>query len=216
MFKLITLESTLEIPPFLYSQDKKTSARIILSDDYEGTVTKEFGFIIAIVDVLDVGLGMIIPSSANTYHKVSFRILTFKPTISEVVQGSCVEIVDFGAFIRLGPLDALVHVSQICDDYIVYEESAYRFLGKETGKILEVNDIVRARIIAVSLGGGRMAKLGLTMRQPFLGKSDWIERDLEEYYKEAEETEAPEEEAEKIEKKPESKKKKRNKLIILY
>lgn len=209
MFKLITLESTLEIPPFLYSQDKKISARIILSDDYEGTVTKEFGFIIAIVDVLDVGLGMIIPSSANTFHKVSFRILTFKPTISEVVQGSCVEIVDFGAFIRLGPLDALVHVSQICDDYIVYEESAYRFLGKETGKILEVNDIVRARIIAVSLGGGRMAKLGLTMRQPFLGKSDWIERDLEEYYKEAEETEAPEEEAEKIEKKPESKKKKK-------
>ncbi len=209
MFKLITLESTLEIPPFLYSQDKKTSARIILSDDYEGTVTKEFGFIIAIVDVLDVGLGMIIPSSANTFHKVSFRILTFKPTISEVVQGSCVEIVDFGAFIRLGPLDALVHVSQICDDYIVYEESAYRFLGKETGKILEVNDIVRARIIAVSLGGGRMAKLGLTMRQPFLGKSDWIERDLEEYYKEAEETEAPEEEAEKIEKKPEKRKKKK-------
>ncbi|MCK4239012.1 MAG: DNA-directed RNA polymerase, partial [Candidatus Lokiarchaeota archaeon] len=209
MFKLITLESTLEIPPFLYSQDKKISARIILSDDYEGTVTKEFGFIIAVVDVLDVGLGMVIPSSANTFHKVSFRILTFRPSISEVVRGACVEIVDFGAFIRLGPLDALVHVSQICDDYIVYEESAYRFLGKETGKILEVNDIVRARIIAVSLGGGRTAKLGLTMRQPFLGKDDWIERDLAEYYKDAEETEAPEEEAEKMEKKPASKKKKK-------
>jgi DNA-directed RNA polymerase subunit E' len=201
MFRLITLESTLEIPPFLYSQDKKTSARIILSDDYEGTVTKEYGFVIAVVDVLDVGLGIVIPSSANTFHKVSFRILTFKPTISEIVQGVCVEIVDFGAFIRLGPLDALVHVSQICDDYIVYEESGYRFLGKETGKILEVYDIVRARIIAVSLGSGRTAKLGLTMRQPFLGKKEWIEQDIESFYKKEEEGVEEEEKKEKPKKK---------------
>lgn len=207
MFKLITLESILEIPPFLYSQDKKTSARIILSDDYEGTVTKEFGFIIAVVEVIEVGLGMIIPSSANTFHKVRFRILTFRPSISEIVMGQVVEIVDFGAFVRLAPLDALCHVSQITDDYIVYEESAYRFLGKETGKILEVNDIVRARIIAVSLGSGRTSKLGLTMRQPFLGKKEWIEVDLEEYYK-AEKGEESEEEEVEIEKKTKKKKKK--------
>ena len=186
IFKLITIQSTLEIPPFLYSQDKKVSARIILSDEYEGIVTKEFGFCIAVVDVLDVGLGVVIPSSANTFHEVTFTILAFKPSLSEIIQGVCVEIVDFGAFIRLGPLDALVHVSQICDDYIIYEESAYRFLGKQTGKILEVNDVVRARIIAVSLGTGRSAKLGLTMRQPFLGKKDWIEQDVEGYFLEKE------------------------------
>lgn len=184
IFKLITIQSTLEIPPFLYSQDKKVSARIILSDEYEGIVSKEFGFCIGVVDVLDVGLGVVIPSSANTFHEVTFTILSFKPSLSEIIQGVCVEIVDFGAFVRLGPLDALVHVSQICDDYIIYEESAYRFLGKQTGKILEVNDTVRARIIAVSLGTGRSAKLGLTMRQPFLGKKEWIEHDVEDYYKE--------------------------------
>ncbi len=129
-----------------------------------------------------MGHGIIIPGSANTFHEVEFTILTFKPALAEVIEGDIVEIVDFGAFIRLGPLDGLVHVSQICDDYISYEQVGNRFIGKETGKILEVNDLVRARIIAVSLGGARTGKLGLTMRQKFLGKPEWIEMDIQEDY----------------------------------
>ena len=182
MFKLFTIEGKIEIPPFLFGQEKTISARIILSEDYEGIITRDYGFIIAVVDVLQVGQGIIIPGNANTFHEVEFTILTFKPTVSEVVEGTVVEIVDFGSFIRLGPLDGLVHVSQICDDYISYEQVGNRFIGKETGKILEVNDQVRAKIIAVSLGTGRSGKLGLTMRQKFLGKEDWITNDIEDEY----------------------------------
>ena len=180
MFKLYTLKGRVEIPPFLFGQEKEISARIILSEDYEGIITRDYGFIIAVVDVLEVGPGIIIPSNSNTFHSVTFTILSFKPTIQEVIEGDVVEIVDFGSFIRIGPLDGLVHVSQICDDYISYEQVGNRFIGKETGKILEVNDVVKARIIAVSLGTGRSGKLGLTMRQKFLGKEEWIQSDLEE------------------------------------
>ncbi|MHA1689346.1 MAG: DNA-directed RNA polymerase [Promethearchaeota archaeon] len=187
MFKLFTLVSRVEIPPFLFDQKKDISARIILAEDLEGIITKEYGFIIAVVDVLDVGPGIIIPGNPNTFHEVEFRILTFKPIIGEIVEGEIVEIVDFGAFIRLGPLDGLIHVSQICDDFISYEQVGNRFIGKETGKVLEVNDIVRARIIAVSLGTGRSGKLGLTMRQKFLGKLEWIQEDIEDEYAEQKE-----------------------------
>jgi len=186
VFKLYTIEGKIEIPPFLFGQEKEISARIILSEDYEGIITRDYGFVIAVVDVLHVGMGIIIPGNANTFHEVEFTILSFKPTVSEVVEGTVVEIVDFGSFVRLGPLDGLVHVSQICDDYISYEQVGNRFIGKETGKILEVNDQVRAKIIAVSLGTGRSGKLGLTMRQKFLGKDEWIEADIEEAYAEKE------------------------------
>ncbi len=134
--------------------------------------------------MVNVGPGIIIPGNANTFHEVEFSVLAFKPVIGEVVEGEVVEIVDFGAFIRLGPLDGLVHVSQICDDYISYEQVGNRFIGKETGKILEVNDPVRAKIIAVSMGTGRSGKLGLTMRQKFLGKPEWIQTDIEDEYAE--------------------------------
>ena len=151
-----------------------------MREDYEGIITRDYGFIITVVDILKVGMGIIIPGNANTFHEVEFTILTFKPTLGEIVEGDVVEIVDFGSFIRLGPLDGLVHVSQICDDYISYEQVGNRFIGKETGKVLELNDKVRARIIAVSLGTGRSGKLGLTMRQKFLGKDEWIENDITE------------------------------------
>ncbi len=182
MFKLISLSTKCEIPPFLFSQPKAVSARIILSEEYEGIITRDYGFIIAIVDVIDVGPGIIIPGNANTFHQVEFTILSFKPNLGDVVEGDIVELVDFGAFCRLGPLDGLVHVSQICDDYISYEQVGNRFIGKETGKILEVNNEVRTKVIAVSLGTGRSGKLGLTMRQKFLGKYDWIEADVTEEY----------------------------------
>ena len=172
----------MEIPPFLFDQPKTTSARIILSEEYEGIITRDYGFIVAIVEILDVGPGIIIPGNANTFHSVEFSVLSFKPSLGEVVEGDIVELVDFGAFCRLGPLDGLVHVSQICDDYISYEQVGNRFIGKETGKILEVNNEVRAKVIAVSLGTGRSGKLGLTMRQKFLGKIEWIAADVEEEY----------------------------------
>ncbi len=176
------LTSKVEIPPFLFDQPKTISARIILSEEYEGIITRDYGFIVAIVEILSVGPGIIIPGNANTFHQVEFSVLSFKPNLGEVVEGDIVELVDFGAFCRLGPLDGLVHVSQICDDYISYEQVGNRFIGKETGKILEVNNEVRAKVIAVSLGTGRSGKLGLTMRQKYLGKYDWIETDVEEEY----------------------------------
>ena len=199
MFKLYTLSGRVEIPPFLFGQEKEISARIILSEDYEGIITRDYGFIIAVVDVLEVGPGIIIPSNSNTFHSVTFTILSFKPTIQEVIEGDIVEIVDFGSFIRIGPLDGLVHVSQICDDYISYEQVGNRFIGKETGKILEVNDVVKARIIAVSLGTGRSGKLGLTMRQKFLGKEEWIQSDIEE--ENADKEAKPEKETTEVEEK---------------
>ena len=52
---------------------------------------------------------------------------------------------------------------------------------------------MRAKIIAESLGTGRSGKLGLTMRQKFLGKPDWIEADIEDEFSENE-TETEEEE----------------------
>jgi DNA-directed RNA polymerase subunit E' len=196
IFKLVHLATKVEIPPFLFGQSKEESARIILSEDYEGIITRDYGFIIAIVEVVNVGLGIIIPGNASTFHKVDFSILTFRPNLGEVVEGEVVELVDFGSFIRLGPLDGLVHVSQICDDYISFEQVGNRFIGKETGKILEVNNDVRAKIIAVSLGTGRSGKLGLTMRQKFLGRPEWIEADVEKEYaeKEAKNKKQPEEE----------------------
>ena len=53
-------------------------------------------------------------------------------------------------------------------------------MGKETRRKLATGDHVRVRITAVSLGrGGGSGKIGVTARQPFLGKLEWIKENLE-------------------------------------
>jgi DNA-directed RNA polymerase subunit E' len=147
---------------------------------YEGVVDEELGYVIAVTDVKVSPIGKIIPGDGATYHKVSFSLLTFYPVIQEVAEGEVVEIADFGAFVRIGPIDALLHVSQLMDDFISYDEKQGVLLGKETKRKLTSGDQVRVRITAVSLGrAGSSGKIGVTARQPFLGKLEWIEYDTQ-------------------------------------
>ena len=95
------------------------------------------------------------------------------------MEGDVVEIADFGAFLRIGPVDALLHVSQLMDDYISYDEKQGVLQGKETKRKVASGDQVRVRITAVSLGrAGSSGKIGVTARQPFLGKLEWIKEDV--------------------------------------
>ncbi len=180
------------------------SAYELLREEYEGIIDKNLGFVIAVVDVIEVGLGKIIHGDSRTHHNVKFTLLTFRPLLHEIIEGEVVEVVEFGAFIRLGPQDGLNHVSQITNDFIRHDEVQSQFVGKETGRVLGEGDLVRARIIAVSMGGGaRSGKLGLTMRQPYLGKLDWIEADIKAQQVTPAEGAAKEETAAKTEEKPE-------------
>jgi len=95
------------------------------------------------------------------------------------------EIVEFGAFCHIGPIDALIHMSQIMNDYVQVDSENEIITGKEKKKTLRVGDSIRARIVSVSLNelSARESKIGLTMRQPALGAHEWIYKDEEEEMK---------------------------------
>ncbi len=46
-------------------------------------------------------------------------MLTYMPFVEEVVAGEVTELAEFGAFVRIGPIDGLVHVSQITNDFLI-------------------------------------------------------------------------------------------------
>jgi DNA-directed RNA polymerase subunit E' len=178
MFKLITLQDTIRIPPETFGKPLEKVGREQVKQKYEGIVDEELGYVIAVTGIQVSPIGKIIPGDGATFHKVNFSVLTFYPVIQEVVEGDVVEIADFGAFVRIGPIDALLHVSQLMDDFISYDEKQGVLLGKETKRKLTAGDQVRVRITAVSLGrAGSSGKIGVTARQPFLGKLEWIQMD---------------------------------------
>lgn len=180
MFYICTVTDVIRIPPSNAFGDLNQIAQTILNEKYIGKVDRELGVIVAILGVRVSPIGKIIQGDGATYHKVRFKILTFSPILQEVVEAEVVEVVDFGIFVRLGPLDGLIHISQIADDHFSFDSKQKVLRGRSTGKLITVGDKVRARIVSVGLSesGPRATKIGLTMRQPFFGKLEWIKEDL--------------------------------------
>ena len=84
-----------------------------------------------------------------------------------------------GAFVRIGPTDALLHLSQVMDDYLKSDVKSGMILANQSGRTLKVGSTLRARITAVSLGkAAAMGKIGITCRQPFLGADEWIAEEI--------------------------------------
>lgn len=177
MFMLFEIEEAIGISPKDFGKPLKDVALKQFKEAYEGVVDENLGYVILVLDVDVDPLGLLLPRDGHTYHKCRVKLVTYLPKVQEVVEGEVVELTDFGAFVRIGPLDALLHISQIMDDYLVYDEKHAMLVGKKSGKKLVIGDDVRARIVAVSLGTGAMEKVGLTTRQPFLGKIDWIKKE---------------------------------------
>ncbi len=179
MFKLIKCQDIVRIPPDKFEQNLKEAAIGELTKRYEGIISKELGYVIGVISIDIEPVGKILPGDGATYHSVTFELLAYKPEIHEVVEGEIMEIAEYGAFVRIGPVEALLHISQVMDDYITHDDRHGTLIGKESHRKTSTGDKVRVRITAVSMAkGGTSGKIGVTMRQPFLGKLEWIKEDL--------------------------------------
>lgn len=181
MFILFEVRDVIRIPPNRLGKDLKEAAIATLKERYESMISPELGYVIMVVDAKIDRVGKIIAGDGATYHKVDFKLLTFYPKLQEIIEGKIVEITEFGAFVRIGPTDALLHLSQILDDFLKSDVKQGVITATQSGKILKIGSKVRARIIAVSLGkGATMGKIGITCRQPFLGAEEWIKEQIKE------------------------------------
>lgn len=177
MYKKMKLEGIVRIPPDQMGNPLEEAVELALRNKYEAVVDKTLGTIVAVLSADRIGEGRILAGDGAVYYDVDFEAVVFKPEMQEIVEGEVVEIVKFGAFLSIGPFDGLLHVSQITNEYISYDEKNARLVSKESNKALGEGEKVRARVIAVSLNEKepRESKIGLTMRQTGLGKLDWLD-----------------------------------------
>ena len=176
MYAMVKVEDTIRILPERFGEDLDEVVREIVQKSFEGTMRKDHGIIIAANNIESVGDGIIIHGDGAMYQKVAFDALMFKPKLQEIVDGIICEIVEFGAFCHIGPIDALIHMSQIMNDYVEVDAENEIISGKEKKMTLKTGDPIRARIVAVSINelSARESKIGLTMRQPNLGAHEWL------------------------------------------
>ncbi len=172
MYRIVTVEDRVRVPPEKLGMPVMESVRHAISDKLEGTIDPRIGVILSVTSIENIGEGKILPEDPGVYYQTLFKLLTYKPELHELAYGEVVDNTEFGAFVRLGAIDGLVHISQLMDDFVSFDSKNSVFLGRETRKILKEGDLVRGRIIAISFT--EQEKIGLTMRQPSLGSLSWL------------------------------------------
>jgi len=189
MFYKTQIKDHIRVAPKYFGADVNEAVVKAVREKYSGYVDEDIGFVIDVMDVQEVGEGVIIPGDGAAYYATTFELITFKPEMHEIVPGKIKDIADFGAFITMGPIDGMIHISQTMDDFVSFAKDKV-LTGKDSKRTLKVGDECRARVIAVSFKDPMNPKIGLTMRQAGLGKLEWIEA----------ENKAPEAKEEKAEK----------------
>ncbi len=177
MYYLDHRRDVVRIPPARLGPELAGVISELAQQQFEGKLVDGQSLAVTIRDVKPIGEGHIIHGDGGVYQQVEYEALLFRPEIQEVVEGAVVEIRKFGAFVRFGPLDGLLHVSQIMDDRVNIDEHNQRLVGVESKRDLKVGYKVRARVVSLSLSeiSPRDSRIGLTMRQPALGRFEWIQ-----------------------------------------
>jgi len=172
-------EDVVRIPPERLGEDIDDVARELTRTTLEGRIGPDKTLTLIASNIERLGEGRIVHGDGAVYQKVRYDAVVFSPVLQEVVEGIVVEVLKFGAFVRFGPLDGLLHISQVMDDRVDVDEEGQRLIGKDSKRDVRHGDRLRTRIVAVSLNerAPRESKIGLTMRQPALGKLEWIEED---------------------------------------
>lgn len=199
MYKVVDVTDTVRVLPVRLGLKLDEALKESLAEKYEGAIQPGLGVVLNVEDVVEVGEGRVFPGDGAVHYPGKFKILVFQPEEHELVLGEVVDITEFGAFVRLGPIDGLAHVSQVMDDFVSYDKKNRVLIGKNSKRVLSVGDIVKARVISISLK--EKDKIGLTMRQPRLGALHWYD----EKYKKKKVEEPKEKKEEKAEEKVEKK-----------
>lgn len=175
MFYQVKVKDYIRVPPKMFSLGKKEAVLQNIKTSYENFISKELGFVLNVVEVGEIKEGVIVPGDGAAFFEADFELLTFRPEMNELVYGTVRDITDFGAFLDMGGVEGMVHISQSMDDYVSFSKEKV-LQGKKTNQSLKVGDKCKARIIAISYKDVHNPKIGLTMRQEGLGKLEWLEQ----------------------------------------
>src|SRR3989344_8121480 len=175
MFYMTEVRDYVRVEPKLFGLPTIDAVRNQLKEIYQDYYGKDLGKAGAVVEVIEVGDGVIIPGDGAAYYNSKFKLVTWKPELHELVYGIITEITNFGAFIDLGVLKGMIHIGQTMEDYVSVSKTN-SLTGKASKRSLKSGDLCLARVVAISHKVD-FPKIGLTMRQPGLGKLEWIKED---------------------------------------
>ncbi len=174
MFYLVDVEEKVGVEAQKLKQNIKESIEEKLEEMH---LKEENGVFLGVVEIKNVGeTGEILPERPYIYFDVNYTTLFFQPVQNEIVEGTIAEIAEFGPFVRLGPIDAFIHISQITKEKLTYNPEQDIITTKDGKFVIKKDEKVRALVANSSISEERI-RVNLTMRQDGLGLIRLLEKE---------------------------------------
>ena len=174
MFYKVKLKDYVALEPDLFNEDLKDAIEKQIIRDYTYKVSEELGFIVSILEIEKIGEGFKLPEDSSRHYVVEFEVISYIPQMHEFILGDVTSTTEFGAFVNLGVVEGLVHLTQTMQEQVSFSKSGV-IQANKSKKSLKEKDIVKSKIVAISFKDLKNIKIGLTMRQPGLGNILWKE-----------------------------------------
>ncbi|WP_367110712.1 ribonuclease R [uncultured Psychrobacter sp.] len=90
---------------------------------------------------------------ASRYVETWLKCHYMKDHVGEEFEGVVTTVTSFGLFITLTDLyiDGLVHISNVGDDFFVYDEQQQQLIGKDKGTLFGLGDLVKVKVAGVNM-----------------------------------------------------------------
>jgi DNA-directed RNA polymerase subunit E' len=180
---LVRAKDVVRIPPSKFTRSLESTVLEELRSKYENVLvyiddpernTRHLAVIVAIVSAKADPLGVLIPGNGASYHDVEFEFIAFSPFVKEIVEGEVASVTRSGLYVNLGVIDGFIHINQVADEHVSFDPATGSLVLEESRRRVERGDVVRARVYTTGILPGKGIRIHMTMRQPELGKIDWI------------------------------------------
>ncbi|KAL1924608.1 uncharacterized protein VTP21DRAFT_4262 [Calcarisporiella thermophila] len=170
MFFVKTLFHTIQLHPSYFGPDMAAFINKELHANVEGTCSGRFGYIISVINVIEMSRGKVLHGSGLAEFRVTYRAIVFKPFKGEVVDGIVTTVNKMGFFAEVGPLQVFVSSHLIPQDMKFDPHSNPPCYASEDQEIKK--DVhVRIKIVGTRVDATEIFAIG-TIKEDYLGVID--------------------------------------------
>ncbi|GMH40462.1 hypothetical protein BSKO_08366 [Bryopsis sp. KO-2023] len=167
MFYHVSLSKTLDIHPRYFGPRLREVIEDILKQKEEGICIGNFGYVVCITGLKEIGEGLIRPDGTGfATFTVKYDCVLFRPFRGEVLDATVQQVITGGFIAEAGPLEIFVSIHCIPDDYTFHSGDAAFVSADESTRIQEGVDI-RLRILSTRIDAAQIACVG-TIKEDFL------------------------------------------------
>ncbi|PWN53235.1 hypothetical protein IE53DRAFT_199673 [Violaceomyces palustris] len=105
MFVLSEIQDTISIHPSLFSKESSEAISEAINKKFSNKILQDVGLCICLFDILSAEEGKVRWGDGCLYHKVSFRLIVFRPFINEVLVGKIKSSDESGIRVSMGFFD---------------------------------------------------------------------------------------------------------------